>query len=358
MDTKFSSIKKIIVCFTLTLFVASCSKDEDDNAVAPQGKFDNGVLILNEGVFNSSNSEVSYLADNLENYQNTIFSTENSGNELGDVAQSIGFYDYLAFIVVNNSQKIEIVNCYTFKKIATISSGLYNPRYIAFSQNKGYVTNWGNPTDSTDDFIAVIDLVTYTVSETIPVAEGPEAILNVNDKLYVAHKGGYNFGATVSVLNTTTNTVDTVINVADVPNSLALHNTTLYVLCEGKPAWTGSETDGTLSKIDITDNTVTNLSFDTGKHPNHLTIYNDNLYYTEAKKVYTMPVTSTTLPSAELFSVAFQNNIYGFAVQNDAIFLGDAKNYTQLGEVFVYDLNGTLKTQLFTGYLPSKFYFN
>jgi hypothetical protein len=64
------------------------------------------------------------------------------------------------------------------------------------------VTNWGNGGSATDDYVAVVNLSTYVVSSKIPVVEGPERILEYNNKLYVAHQGGYGYGKTISAINT------------------------------------------------------------------------------------------------------------------------------------------------------------
>jgi YVTN family beta-propeller protein len=68
-------------------------------------------------------------------------------------------------------------------------------------------------------------LSTYLVSSKIPVVEGPERILEYNNKIYVAHQGGYGYGKTISVINTDSNTVAATIEVGDVPNSLEIMET-------------------------------------------------------------------------------------------------------------------------------------
>src|SRR5690606_11729238 len=105
---------------------------------------------------------------------------------------------------------------------------------------------WGDGGDSTDDYVAVLNISTYTVSSKIPVAEGPDRIIEENDKLYVAHSGGWGYGNTISVINGIDNTLSTVISVGDVPNSLEIKNGSLYVICGGKPSYSGSETLGSL----------------------------------------------------------------------------------------------------------------
>ncbi len=176
---------------------------------------------------------------------------------LGDTGQDIGLNGEYAYVVMNISNKIEVVNRYTFVKVATIANGLVNPRYIAFANGKAYVTNWGDGTDATDDYVAVIDLATNAVTSNISVAEGPERIVEENNKLYVTHKGGYNYGNTVTVINSSNDTVATTITVGDVPNTLEIEDGKLYVMSEGTPSWGGTETAGQLDVINLNNNTVT-----------------------------------------------------------------------------------------------------
>ncbi|MBC7641828.1 MAG: hypothetical protein H7174_05740, partial [Flavobacterium sp.] len=127
------NFKLFLITIISVLFLVSCSKDELEVPVyTSKGTYDSGVLVLNEGAFMSSNSSVSFISFDLNTVQNNIFSLANPSLVLGDVAQSIGFNGDLAYIVVNNSNKIRIVNRYTMANVAVITAGLNNPRYISF----------------------------------------------------------------------------------------------------------------------------------------------------------------------------------------------------------------------------------
>ena len=345
---------------SLLFLFSSCTNDEDFPPLEiPLGAYDNGVLILNQGGFGNGNASVSYLSNDLNTFQNNIFSVVNPSITLGDTAQDIGFYLNNAYIVVNGSNKIEVVNRFTMKHVTTIDSGLNNPRYIVFSRGKGYVTNWGNGSSNFDDYVAVINLNTNTVSETIAIAEGPERMAVANDKIYVAHAGGFGFGNSVSVIDAIDYSV-TSITVGDVPNSLEVNNGTLFVLCGGKPSWTGSETGGKLSKINLTNNSVSSIDFSATSHPSNIEIDGSSMFYTIDSDVYKTTVSATTLPTASLFSTTTQGvyGIYSFAVKNDKIYVGDAADYSSDGKVHIYSTSGVLKTTKTVGVIPAGFYFN
>lgn len=346
-------MKKIILGLSVLAFLASCNNDDDNNdVVTPRGDYEEGVIVLNEGGFGNGNASVSFIKDDA--ITNDVYATVNS-TTLGDTAQSITFDDDLAFIVLNGSNKVEVVNRYTFESVATITDNMSNPRYVAFTDDYAYVTNWGDASSATDDYVAVVRLSDYSVTSTIAVGQGPETILEEDGKLYVAHKGGYSQENFVSVIDESTNTVDTTIEVAYMPNSMVINSGSLFVLCGGKPSWTGDETVGGIYMINLASNTATSVySFDSGVHPSHLVENSGTFYYTASNSVYTYDITNHTV--TDFASDA--TTLYGMNVHDGKIYVGDAVDYSSNGTVYVYDLEGTLEAQYTTGVLPNSFYFN
>jgi len=346
----------------VAVFFASCSKEDIETVTElPLGAYDNGVLILNQGNFGQDNSSISYLSNDFATFQNNAFLAVNPTKILGNTGQDIGFYNDLAFVVLNASNKIEIINRYTLEYVATIDSGLDNPRFIAFANGKGYVTNWGDGGVTTDDYVATLNLTNYTVSGTISVVEGPERIVENNGKLYVAHQGGYGYGNTISVINSTSNTVSNTILVGDVPNSLQVKNGNLHVICGGKAAWTNDETLGKLVKINLETETITSsIDFATGNHPSNLYISDNSIFYTQDSDVFKMNISATSLPTSALFSTFGQGvyGVYSFAVENNKIYVGDAIDYNSNGKVYIYTNTGVLENQYTVGVIPAGFYFN
>lgn len=353
------NFKKLFLTTILSAAVfTSCTDNEDNDQ--PLGAYDNGVLILNQGGFGNGNASVSFLSNDLNTFQNNIFALVNPTVTLGDTAQDIGFINDLAYIVLNVSNKIEIVNRYSLQRVATISTGLSNPRYIVFKDGKGYVSNWGNGTSTTDDYIAVINLSNNTLASPIPVVEGPERMVVNGTKLYVAHQGGFGFGSTVSVVDLS-GSATTSISVGDVPNSLQVVSGTLYVLAGGKPSWSGTETAGRLSKVNLSNNTVTSaLNFAVTSHPSNLAIDDNQLYYTVGSNIFKSVLSSTALPTAPLFSTTAQGvyGVYSFAVRENKIYVGDAVDYSSNGKVYVYSAAGSLLLDKTVGIIPAGFYFN
>jgi len=353
---------KLLVMFAVIMLLQNCTSDDREIVIdtpPASGNYANGIFVLNEGGYTYSNASVSFIDAYGQVYNNVFFAV--NGRGLGDVAQSMSFYEDKAYLLVNNSNTIEVVNRYTFEYITTIENNILNPRYMTFFGDKGYITNWGDPADTTDDYVAVLDTQTNTIVNTISVAEGPESILNNNGTLYVAHKGGLGYGNTVSVLNAAIETVTTSIEVSDVPGNMVIHNNSLYVICAGKGNYTGDETLAGFYKINMATNQIEDeIVFADGVHPGYLEISNNSLYYTLNADVYTMALNDFTLPTSPLFTTTNENLgvLYGFKIINENIYIADAKDYVSNGQVLVYNLQGDYQEGFNVKIIPNGFYNN
>ncbi len=349
-------LKRIIYLFIATLILSSCSSDDDDIIIVdPLGDYEFGFFVTNEGPFGTGTGTVSFISEDFSNVDHTIFNDVNA-TDLGNIVQSMGFANSSAYIVVNNSNSIEIVNRYTFESFATISVGLNNPRYFVADGDTGYVSNWGDPFDNNDDFIAVIDLTNNVITSTIPVAFGPEKLMIVRDNLYVAHQGGYGQNSILSVINTNANSFITTIQVGDVPNSMVLNEGDLWVLCGGNPDYTGNETNGRLVKINTETNSVSQ-AFDFGatEHPNNLTIDSSSLIYGLNGSVFSKEVSSTELPTTGIISGFF----YSMTVNEGKLYATDAGDFASNGTLKVFDLTTNSEIEsIEVGIIPGGVYFN
>jgi hypothetical protein len=339
-------LKHLTLIALANLFVFTSCTDENENdftPVVPLGAYENGILISHEGNFGQGNASVSYVSNDLNTVENAIFNNVNSEN-LGDTAQSIAFNGDLAYIILNVSNKIEVVNRFTFQTVATIDTGLSNPRYMAFANGKGYVTNWGDFSDTTDDVLTVINLQTNTVESTIATSYLPERIVSNNNSLYVA-TGIFGFGDKVDVINAISNTLTTSITVGTSPNSMQFNASgDLWVL-----------SDTSLDKISTVNNTVlTTLAISSSAK--FLSYDNSNLVYYQNGEVYSFPESDTTLPTMP--SITGQS-FYGMTVIDGKVYGVDAKDFSINGSLEVLNLeNGTLEKSIDLGVIPSQVYFN
>ncbi|WP_019038423.1 DUF5074 domain-containing protein [Psychroflexus tropicus] len=320
--------------------------------------YNDGVFILNEGNFGAGNASVSFLNDN-GTLSNGIFTSENPDLQVGDTAQSMAFNGEEIYIVANGSNRITVVDRLTFAEIATIETGLNNPRYVAFDEQSAYVTNWGDGTVTDDDFVAVIDRSTYQVTETIPITEGPEEILRSGNSLFVAHQGGFGYGNTISVIDLSDANSISEIQTGDVPNSLEIDENFLYVLCGGVPDFTGNPTAGKLQRFDLNDfSNVVEFDFEVSDGPNFLEVENGIAYYVNSNSIFRVEFSSASLPESPFVDTSGSGlvNTYGMDFIDDVFYVADAKDFVADGEVFTFDASGNFQTSYAVGKLPISVY--
>jgi YVTN family beta-propeller protein len=346
---KFTQL--FVMAFISSLLLVSCS-DDTDGIVAPEvplGAYDNGVLIVNEG--NGSAGTISFVSNDLMQIGQDIFGAVNPGLGIGGYVQSVFFDGDRAFIISNGSNKITVVNRYTFEIIGKIETGFNIPRYGVVENGKAYVTNLASFSNLTDDFLAVINLNTLQVESTIAVNAIAERIEKANGKLFVAN-GSYGEGNTVTVINPATATIESTINVGISPNSLKEENGFMYVLCGNY------SDDSKLIKINLaTNQKVSEITMTGLVSAQNLNIDGDKLYFTVNSAVFSADITATTISSTPLFT-STATTLYGFGVEDGKIFVGDAKDYASDGEVFIYNNSGVLQKQFNVGLNPNGFYFN
>ena len=345
--------KFIFFVLTASIFLG-CSKDDDNPTEYTPEAFEKGILITNEGPFGNGSGAITYISEDYSTVAQNIYRTVN-GTELGNIVQSMGFQNDNAYIVVNNSNKIMIANRYSFEAVDSIKIGIDNPRYfVGADGNKGYVTNWGDPNDNGDDFVAVVDLRNNTISSSIPVSFGPERMVAYNNKIYVAHQGGYGQNNKISVISG--NSVEQTITVGEVPNSMVVLGNSLFVLCGGNPLYTGNETAGSLIEINLSTNQIINTyTFELTEHPSGLTMDGTSLYYSLDGKVYKLNSASVSLPGNNIIDGFF----YAMEAKDGMLYATDADDFASKGSLLIYDLSTNQQVQDFpTGIVPGGIYFN
>lgn len=337
-------LQLLAVC---TIFLFSCT--EDDGGV-DFGSGDQGYYIVNEGAFGNGNTSISFYDKSTGQVTNNVFYTTN-GIPLGDQAQSMTIHNDYAYIAVQNSSKIEVVDLDDFSSIVTVNSGIESPRYfVGLDEDKGYVSDWGS--DGVSGTVKVLDLNDFTVTKTIEAGSGTDQMLIVGSNLYVVNAGGWGSDNTLVIIDTETDEVTQTIELADNPNSLQVDSDgNIWVAASGYTAydWDTYEiieeesTSGALIKLDGNGTVLTTLSFDViGSSPSNLSINGtgDMLYYTFAGAVYEMSIAAESLP-AEVF---ISESYYGLAVDPvDGSIIGcEAPDFSSAGNVDIYSSIGEL----------------
>jgi hypothetical protein len=349
------------LAFVFSFFLLACNPNREP---APQGQYANGFFVVNEGPFRNGTGSINYYSRQSNSVTENIFELENN-RPLGNIVQSMTIHGEKAYIVVNNANKVEVVDAGSFQSTGVIE-GLTMPRYFTgINETKAYVSQWGD--NGIEGSIKVVNLNNLTISKTIPTGKGAERMIQVGQRVYVVNTGGYVSDNKVSIINTSTDEVEKTTEVDFKPNSIqADASGNIWVMCGGKKVynadWSINEdesTEGALLKLSPTGNILQRLPFASkSASPSKLVINaaGNTLYYTYQGGVYAHPVSSNQLNTTPIIIKSF----YGIGVDPETgyLFGSDAKDFASNGEVLVYDLsNGELHHTLPAGIAPNSFVF-
>lgn len=338
--------------------LSACDKKQPDPLVT--GQYSQGVFTINEGVFGNTSGTISHTT-RAGVTTDSIFQKANQ-RDLGDVVQSLVFEGDRGYVVVNNSNKIEVVDANTFAEKAQINN-LRLPRYcLPVSATEAYVTEWG--VDGLTGSLARIDLTTNTLLERFVVGQGPERLLLKNGVLYITHIGGFGSNNQVTVFDVQQRQVTTTITVGDKPSGLVEDaRGLLWVACAGKVNYlvypnidTANSTISQLVAIDPVTNTITQqIDFGKGNPIGNLTSnspQNDRLLYTNAGQVWSYTI--ATGNEQALFAGSF----YGLGYDPMSQYIYGATS-SGVNPAFVqrYRLDGTLVDAYTAGVFANGFVF-
>ena len=349
-------MKNTIFLIAIGLMLTSCQND----SIRPNiniGLYEDGYFVTNEGNFGTGNGSISFVSENGA-VSNNIFEETNSFS-LGDVVQSMEIINEKAYIVVNNSSKIEVANIDSMTHVATIN-GLISPRYILqVSDERAYISDWGI------GGIHILDLNTNSIISTISTGQGPEKMLFKDNKAYICNVGGFGLDNTVSVIDTENDVLITNINVGDKPNSIVEDaNGNIWVLAGGNTEYDANwnvvaETPGELTNINSeTYNVDGSIVFEVGDHPKDL-IIDDNgttLYFSNgswSKSVFSFNIYNNMLSTNPIIAKSF----YSIGFNDNYIYGTDVKDYVQNGWTYKYNTNGEVVDSSEVGIIPGGYCF-
>lgn len=354
MKTIPNIYQRLFLCFSFILLIG-CNSDDENVAPAVEGAYSKAVFIINEGNFGVDNSSISAYFPEKDSVAHNIFARENH-RDLGNTAQSMFIDDTLAYIVVNASNKMEVVSAGSFKSKGGIEEGLANPRYFASLNGKGYITNWGNfrATPPEPPFIAVVDLATLEITDTIQTGNGPENIIAVEEKIFFTN----NFGSTLGILDPATLEISELELTAG-PGEMAIDaDGDLWVIAGGE----FGAGKGKLFEINVSEVAVkTTIDLNLAPHGRLVTnSAKDKLFYVAGTSVYQIEANATTAPAAPLATNDDAIGFYGvgFGPSRNEIYVGDANGFQGSGTVFRYSLEGNLLGSFQTGVAPNGFVSN
>lgn len=331
-----------------------------------------GLYLLNEGNMNMNKASLDYLDLATGVYRRNIYNQANPEivKGLGDVGNDIGVYGSKVYVVVNLSNKIEVLNAKTGKKLGQIP--FTNCRYITFYKGKGYASAYlgtlGDPTAG-NGVVIEIDTATLTEKRRVEVGRQPEELAVVRGKLFVANSGGYsakNYERTVSVIDLNsfqvTNKIDVAINLhrlkADKYGDLYVSSRGDYMNIPSKLFVIDTQTEKVKKTFDIG---ISEIVIDDDLAYYYSTEYS---YETDKNKItYGMIDVKTETPLSKSFITDGTNEKitipYGIAVNpiTKDVYVTDAKDYVSPGTLYGFSPSGIKKLEVTTGDIPAHFAF-
>jgi hypothetical protein len=371
---------RVLLFTVLAMTVTGCRKDIQ---VAPEVIINTlfpaevnatvrGFYLVNEGNLYMNKASLDYVDFTTGSYRKNIYNQANPEvtKGLGDVGNDVGVYGSKLYIVVNGSNKVEVLNAKTGKRIQQID--IINCRYITFSKGKAYVSAYlgqvGDP-KAPNGIVAEIDTTLLKETKRVEVGRQPEEMAVIGNNLYIANSGGYtpeNYESTISVVD-----LETFKETKRIAVAINLHRLKadrygdLYVTSRGDYL-------SIPSKLYVI-NTQTGLvkkAFDIAA--GNIVIDDDLAYiYSTAFNIITgkstvsydmINVKDETLLSRKFITDGTDQSIklpYGLAVHplTKDVFVTDATDYVTPGMLYCFDSTGKKKWSVETGDIPAQFAF-
>lgn len=333
-----------------SLIFTACDKDEENASL----QFSNATLVVCEGNFEKNEGSIDAIVSGK--VEQDIYSSINEA-PLGDVVQSLTIINDKAYIVVYNSQKIEVADANTFKNIGTIKGFSY-PRYvIEANENEIFVSN-GNGYE--DNYIYVVNTLSLEKTDSIAAGIGPNTMVASNGKLFIANMGGWSTANTVTVIDINTKKIEKNITVGDIPSDMEVDaEGNIIVLCKGANQYDENwnvigSSNSTLVSINASSMDVTTIKeFDhqVNSYGSNLLAYNNGTIYYVDGGVYSIEGSTET-------KIIEENDIYGLSIDSktNEIWITQAP-YSSAHQVKQYNNAGELVSSYTVGNYPNDIIF-
>lgn len=349
-------LKYTLVLLTgVAAMLVSCEKNDPEPDITANNL--KGMFIVCEGSYGSADGDITYYNTAIGSAINTLYYSVNNV-EAGDIVQSFAIADTLGFLVVNNSQKVIVVNMQDFGTKKTLTGFSYPRDIVRSDEATLYVSN-GNGT--AENYIYSIDLLSLEKTDSLEISTGPESLLAVGSKVYAAISGGWNNdGNTVIEIDASTFTITRTHPVGSCPVDLVADiDNNIWVYCKGAPDYSNwpdvTYTNAGISKINTATGQVTTLpiaDMSSSGLKNIAASMDGSIIYYLNGALYSMPATSTALPAMKMVDKAY----YGLDVdpQTGNIVCLDAVN----SRAVVYNTSGVELFDFETGDYPNSAVFS
>ncbi len=332
--------KKFSLMFAVILMLLTGCKNETIPLIPPINTGSSGIIVVNEGLFSQNNSSVTYYSFKTNIASQNIYASSNNQSKLGDTANDMKIFGNKAYIAVNQSFKIEVIDVNNFTSLGMIDLSNYGePREISIvDSSMGFVTV-GN---SSGDGLVKFNPSTLTVVGLLKVGAKPEGIANSGKYIFTANSG-WGADSTVSVIDAEQFKVVKTLTVGINPNAVIENNGTIYVVSTGSFGGNGLGGIYKINPITLTVSASNSLPGNPGSaafvENSLMVINNSGIIKIESND---LSITDSTFIKGSAVNPIFAT-IYSIAFDNTSgfLYLGNPKDFQQNGDIAVYDLNGS-----------------
>ncbi len=311
----------------------SCSPEENTSS----GAFSDGLFFVNEGAYGQANGSISHFNATTQILTQDVIGLANNGLLTGDIVQDLQFSNNHAYVVVNNGNRLMVLQKGSFV-VDTILSDRPLPRFLHVEEGFGYLTQWvsfGAPGN-----LVKMDLSDFSMVDSISLGELPEQMIPVGDALWVINSNEEGEKGCMQIQRNTLQLLGQT-DVGDRPNSITKDDQgRVWVLAGGRPSWAGTPTPGTISRLNADGTVAFQMTLpDSLGNPTRLAwLGNNRIGFLANQGVYTHQVNEPT-SGVQLFIPGLW---YGLSAHpgSGQIYVTNVGNFSQAGTVHLYNQSG------------------
>lgn len=353
--SKGCSALVLVVILACVMVFQGCGKDDPgEQKVKSVYQSADGVFIVNEGTFMAGNGDLSFYNRKDKKISNNLFFSVNN-RPPGDIPQSMTFLNETGYLVVNNSNTVEVFSMKDLKVMKTIQ-GFEMPRQLLIHGNYAYVSQLGSSS------VAKVSLADHSIVQQIDVVKSTDRMVISGNRLFAANWSEYYVpkpNNTVMVVDLTSGTLIDSIHVTKEPNSMVLDaNGKLWVLSSG--GFLGEEAPALVCIDPSTFQVLKSFVFPApGHYPTLLTRSADGkaLYFADTD-IFRMDIGAAALPSVPVIT-ASGKYFYGMGVdpRSGEVYLTDAGDFQHDGMVYRFSAAHQPVDSVTVGINPSGVFF-
>jgi YVTN family beta-propeller protein len=337
-------MRKLISALSSLAALVAC-----DPQTSP-GAFETGLYVLNEGAFMGGTATLTHWSSD-DSVTTDAFASVN-GRSLGNLGNSLAADADRIYVVLNGAAAVEVLEYPGLTSVGR-ATGFASPRHaVVLDGGDLAVTDWGR------NRVYRVNASSLQRTDSVDLADGPEAMVLHQDELWVTHSGAYGIDSVVSVLDAATLDVLATVEVGINPTSAVKLGSELFVLCSGYTDWSGGGGDrpASLVRVNLATRSVTATYpavYPTDR-PTKLQTDGQVLYWIRdgyTGDVLRMNPTDLDYPAYAWIS----GSAYGLFADPATLqlYVLDAKDFQQTGEVRRYSPGGQLEATVPAGIVPT-----